>query len=517
MVGGDTGTVSGSEQDSASCANSESAMKIESTATPVSDQATNIESSDDNCAETSGAAAESPPQTENHESQDSGVTRCTVTKGTQSTELGADGSIISSKDSNSTTTNSSSHPRRKLSKQDNVNERYSPTCTGPIEQDYVSPTTCCGSVSVKSSVADESLIATNSAGIKCTDNDAWVTTTIGNVKRRPESETTNSSVMPPTHGSVSNETTHLQPTTANGQSHLAPLVNHSYEGFIPSRARQLVRSLAMCGDDDTRLRPPPRQVVNSFASMRPFGFPMQSKHSSSSLSRESSYTDHTSDLGDMELRSFIVATLHKNPRDRALILELEQIFVDFICNSKEQSIKLPPVSSYTRMIIHRIAVLFGLDHNVDNSGKCVVVSKTDRTKRPDFVFASLIQSNIFTDTRRVCATPWNCREYAVGELARRAQSFESACFPPNTETDLSQQGHPWSLKSQRSFENQHFPYYRGFYQPRSSYEESGEFRRHSDKLSSKWWFLVKLRDPRAREHFCLLINSSMRQWNDSVI
>uniref|UniRef100_A0A0K0D9M3 R3H domain-containing protein n=1 Tax=Angiostrongylus cantonensis TaxID=6313 RepID=A0A0K0D9M3_ANGCA len=48
---------------------------------------------------------------------------------------------------------------------------------------------------------------------------------------------------------------------------------------------------------------------------------------------------------------------------------------------REQSIKLPPVSSYNRMIIHRIAVLFGLDHNVDNSGKCVVVSKTSRTKQ----------------------------------------------------------------------------------------------------------------------------------------
>uniref|UniRef100_A0A183FL62 R3H domain-containing protein n=1 Tax=Heligmosomoides polygyrus TaxID=6339 RepID=A0A183FL62_HELPZ len=48
--------------------------------------------------------------------------------------------------------------------------------------------------------------------------------------------------------------------------------------------------------------------------------------------------------------------------------------------SSEQSLKLPPASSYNRMIIHRVAVLFGLDHNVDNSGRCVVVSKTSNSK-----------------------------------------------------------------------------------------------------------------------------------------
>lgn len=45
---------------------------------------------------------------------------------------------------------------------------------------------------------------------------------------------------------------------------------------------------------------------------------------------ESSYTDYTSDLSEMELRAFIAATLHKNARDRAMILELEQLFTDFL-------------------------------------------------------------------------------------------------------------------------------------------------------------------------------------------
>ncbi|VDM60407.1 unnamed protein product [Angiostrongylus costaricensis] len=51
-----------------------------------------------------------------------------------------------------------------------------------------------------------------------------------------------------------------------------------------------------------------------------------------------------SDLGEMELRSFIAATLHKNPRDRAFILEIEQIFTDFISNSGCVSEMKNPVS-----------------------------------------------------------------------------------------------------------------------------------------------------------------------------
>ncbi|KAE9419779.1 hypothetical protein Angca_005892, partial [Angiostrongylus cantonensis] len=253
-----------------------------------------------------------------------------------------------------------------------------------------------------------------------------------------------------------------------------PLESHSYDNFVPSRARQLVRSVALCGDDDTRIRPP-RPVVKSFASMRSFGFPAQSSRNSSSVSRESSYTDYVSDLGEMELRSFIAATLHKNPRDRAFILEIEQIFTDFISNFGEQSIKLPPVSSYNRMIIHRIAVLFGLDHNVDNSGKCVVVSKTSRTKQPDFMFASLIQSNIFTDGRRFYPASLGYREFVTGELARRAQSFEIGCILPNMESDLSQQPHPWSTINQRSFDNQHCPYYVSFTNHGQMMKKAGSF------------------------------------------
>ncbi|VDK79324.1 unnamed protein product [Cylicostephanus goldi] len=89
------------------------------------------------------------------------------------------------------------------------------------------------------------------------------------------------------------------------------------------------------------------------------------------------------------------------------------------------------------MLIHRVAVLFGLDHNVDNSGKCVVVSKTSKTKTPDFLFASLIQSNIYTDTRRFCPNYVGYMEVGPGDaMQRRAQSFETGYLYPSADSDM---------------------------------------------------------------------------------
>ncbi|KAK6746452.1 hypothetical protein RB195_012509 [Necator americanus] len=248
----------------------------------------------------------------------------------------------------------------------------------------------------------------------------------------------------------------LLPERMPGVPTVVRVEKHPYAGTVPSRARQLVRSLAMCGDDDTRLRPPPPSMVNSYASVSGVGVPPRFHRNSSSLSRESSYTDYTSDLTEMELRAFIAATLHKNARDRAMILELEQLFTDFLNDFGEQSLKLPPVSSYNRMLIHRVAVLFGLDHNVDNSGKCVVVSKTSRTKPPDFVFASLIQSNIYTDNRRFCPNLVNYAEMGAGDtMQRKTQSFETGYLYPSADPDLMNPSHQWPHSNNRSFEKQH--------------------------------------------------------------
>lgn len=55
------------------------------------------------------------------------------------------------------------------------------------------------------------------------------------------------------------------------------------------------------------------------------------------------------------------------------------------------------MSSYNRMLVHRVAAFFGLDHNIDQSGTLVVVNKTSSTKMPSVEFSKLIKNNIFSD------------------------------------------------------------------------------------------------------------------------
>jgi encore-like protein len=56
--------------------------------------------------------------------------------------------------------------------------------------------------------------------------------------------------------------------------------------------------------------------------------------------------------------------------------------------------KFPPMSSYNRMIIHRCAAYFGMDHNIESTGKCVVVNKTKNTRIPNIEFKEHIKDDV---------------------------------------------------------------------------------------------------------------------------
>ncbi|XP_035476377.2 cAMP-regulated phosphoprotein 21 [Scophthalmus maximus] len=96
-----------------------------------------------------------------------------------------------------------------------------------------------------------------------------------------------------------------------------------------------------------------------------------------SLSKESSgeYTDSTG----IDLRQFIVDTLNGNPRDRMMLLKLEQDMIDFITSNSSFK-KFPHMSSYHRMLVHRVAAYFGMEHNVDHTGKSVIINRTSSTR-----------------------------------------------------------------------------------------------------------------------------------------
>ncbi|XP_043380981.1 R3H domain-containing protein 1 isoform X22 [Chelonia mydas] len=116
------------------------------------------------------------------------------------------------------------------------------------------------------------------------------------------------------------------------------------------------------------------------------------------LSRDSSqeYTDSTG----IDLHEFLVNTLKNNPRDRMMLLKLEQEILDFIGGNEIPRKKFPPMTSYHRMLLHRVAAYFGLEHNVDQSGKSVIVNKTSNTRIPDQKFCEHIKDEKCEDFQK---------------------------------------------------------------------------------------------------------------------
>uniref|UniRef100_A0A674BCQ8 R3H domain containing 2 n=1 Tax=Salmo trutta TaxID=8032 RepID=A0A674BCQ8_SALTR len=107
------------------------------------------------------------------------------------------------------------------------------------------------------------------------------------------------------------------------------------------------------------------------------------------LSRDSSqeYTDSTG----IDVHEFLVNTLKNNPRDRMMLLKLEQDILEFINDDDNQYKKFPQMTSYHRMLLHRVAAYFGMDHNVDQTGKAVIINKTGNTRIPDQRFSEHIK------------------------------------------------------------------------------------------------------------------------------
>lgn len=52
------------------------------------------------------------------------------------------------------------------------------------------------------------------------------------------------------------------------------------------------------------------------------------------------------------------------------------------------------MSSYQRMLVHRCAAYFGMDHNIEISGKSVVVNKTKTTRVPEMRFRDHIREDL---------------------------------------------------------------------------------------------------------------------------
>lgn len=183
-------------------------------------------------------------------------------------------------------------------------------------------------------------------------------------------------------------------------------MNHS----LSSKSKPLMRSSAICEDSMPEVRVLPEVKVittpapDSDESPCEYNSPLSllgqdvvraklqkngslssdAGTSNCSLSRESSIEKNMyKDSSGCDLEEFIKKTLVKSKKDKLMLLNLERDFKIFV-NSEDQHYQLAEMCSYDRMICHRVAAFYGMEHNIDKSGKCVIVSKTKFTRIPTF-------------------------------------------------------------------------------------------------------------------------------------
>jgi len=86
------------------------------------------------------------------------------------------------------------------------------------------------------------------------------------------------------------------------------------------------------------------------------------------------------------------------------------------CLYRRNHYKFPQMSSYQRMLVHRVAAYFGMDHNVDQTGNAVIVNRTKNTRLPDTKFRDHIREELLFP-----------EEPRRSILKRDSSSFEDGC------------------------------------------------------------------------------------------
>nr|XP_023018412.1 cAMP-regulated phosphoprotein 21 [Leptinotarsa decemlineata] len=189
----------------------------------------------------------------------------------------------------------------------------------------------------------------------------------------------------------------------------------------------------------------------------------ESLSNSPCLSRDSSCEQYTDTTG-VDLEKFIPDTLNRNAKDRALMLRIEQELVNLAKDRCKTHFKFPPMSSYQRMLVHRCAAYFGMEHNIEPTGKSVIVNKTKCTRIPEVEFKDHVKEDIIFS-----------EEPRRSILKRDSSSIEDYCFKSPDRC--------FSLESRRS---------KSFEEREEEYEKAR--RRIFNREVDKWWFLWQMQD-----------------------
>ncbi|KAK9512005.1 hypothetical protein O3M35_000560 [Rhynocoris fuscipes] len=113
-----------------------------------------------------------------------------------------------------------------------------------------------------------------------------------------------------------------------------------------------------------------------------------------SLSRGNSREQQYDGSNQVDLHQFIVDTLNRNHKDRMLLLKIENDLVSLAKDPKRTVHKFGQMSSYQRMLVHRVAAYFSMEHNVDTSGVSVIVNTTKSTRIPDTRFRDFVRDDL---------------------------------------------------------------------------------------------------------------------------
>ncbi|ORX89478.1 hypothetical protein K493DRAFT_233332 [Basidiobolus meristosporus CBS 931.73] len=103
------------------------------------------------------------------------------------------------------------------------------------------------------------------------------------------------------------------------------------------------------------------------------------EESSSVELEEDNELDENEVPSNNELDGFLLAAL-KSPKDRLLLLKLDQEMERFINDPSRNRLEFPQMNAYQRLIVHRVAQYFKLSHVVDSSKKAVILYKSPETE-----------------------------------------------------------------------------------------------------------------------------------------
>uniref|UniRef100_M4BNL4 SUZ domain-containing protein n=1 Tax=Hyaloperonospora arabidopsidis (strain Emoy2) TaxID=559515 RepID=M4BNL4_HYAAE len=118
----------------------------------------------------------------------------------------------------------------------------------------------------------------------------------------------------------------------------------------------------------------------------------------------------TDDIKQDEQLDPVLVTGLENARERMTLLQFEDQIVRFLRHSREPHLHFPPLSSYHRLIVHRLAQRCGLEHQTadyspleNSSARVVTLIKTAQSVVPRLLLIDLSTDRQSSTTTPVCA------------------------------------------------------------------------------------------------------------------